>query len=403
LVAQAFLPGRPVPWVFAVWKIRALFLVPVLSAAAVAAVVSYLRPPDRPWPRERAGTRRPEPPRLEGFTPDGYARYVAAFPAGLGGPDAARRAFLAAAHDHDRQVDAYRAVGPDHAAEAFRYLAVQCFESTGPRGRPIPSGNRRVPDILRELVAAHEAQCGPDPDPETVLYKAVLLVREGRYAEAEPLAARAAEAFRDSAPGREYQLARDGRLAVYVELGRWKEGAKLELPPGLTAEDVFAHLFRADRLDDAGRLLDRAAAAAPDDLTVAACRARLEYRRGDWAACLAAAERVLAPPARPDDPVYDRPDIQVLRVKALARLGRFADADRALEAVAEPRYEFLCGPAELLVALLAGDGERADRVLGGSRVTLATAYDDEELGPLLAADRFAALRAKYPRPPGLPR
>ncbi|MBX9583006.1 MAG: hypothetical protein K2X87_22095 [Gemmataceae bacterium] len=387
------------------WKIRALFLVPVLSAAVVAGVMSYLRPAER-WPRGRAGGRPlPEPPRLESFTPDGYAKYVAAFPPALGGPDAARPTFLAVAHDADRQVEAYRAVGRGHAHEAFRYLAAQCFLADGPGGRPIPSGNRRVPDILRDLIAAHEAQFGPDPDPETGLYKAALLVRGGRYAEAEPLAARAAAAFpapENRPPGREAELARDCRLTVYVELGRWAEGAKLELPPELTAEDVFAYLFlRADRLDDAGRLLDRAVAADPDDPLLAACRARLEYRRGNWAAALAAADRFLAPPADPGGTTWGDAEVELLRVKVLARLGRFADADRAVEAIPESGY--LRGVAELFVALLAGDAGRADRVLGENRVTLSTADDEAELGALLAADRFAALRDKYPRPPRMPR
>lgn len=381
------------------WKVRALFLVPVLTAAAVAGWMSWRRAADREPPARSAGGRHLVVPRIEAFTPDGYASYLAAYPASLGGADAGRAAFLAAAHHAREHVAAYRAVGREHAAEAFRDLASWIASPEGgPPGAPDPAAGRRPIDALRGLIAAHEARLGPDPDPLTVLLKAHVLVRDGRFAEAEPLAARAVGAFPGPVPGSrephwEYNLARGLRLAVYVELGRWQGPGRLDPPPGVTADGVFWRLFEAGRLDDAGRLLDRWAEVAPDDRSAAADRAMLEYRRGDWAACVAAADRFRAP-VPPGGVTYSNPEVAALKAKALARLGRFADADRALaELTGADQVRDL---AAFVVALLAGDADRADRLLADGRLIPAGVLHGDEVRPLWRADRFKTLRDKYP-------
>ena len=385
------------------WKVWALFLGPVVPAVVAAAVIAGLRTDPAPWPSAGlpAGPRRPEVPRIESFTRHGFEQYIAAYPAALGGPADARRAFLEAAYHADRSVAGYGAVEREHAGEAFRLLMLQHWDR--PFGPVVPGADGRTFKVMGELIAAHEARCGPDPDPETGLYKAYLLVREGRYAEAEPMAARAVEAF-PGPPGREGRreayLARSCRVEVFVEQGRWKDGPKLDLPPGVRLDFAYWHLLVTERRDEAGQLLDRAAA-TPAEPVLARCRADFEYDRGRWADALASAEAFLAAPDAVPGWAFE---VGVIRVKALARLGRFADADRALGELGPPGEQaWLKDRAELLVALLAGNADRADRLLSDNRVTLATAYGDPELGPLVQADGFAGLRAKHPRPPNLPR
>ena len=409
----------------AVWKVRALFLVPVLSAVAVAAWVSWTRPAEPDWPVRPSGPRGSVNPRVESFTPAGYARYLAAYqaPAEVG-----RWAFLVSAHQAGEHVAAYRAVEDAHAAEAFRELSCSAY-----REMVVHAERAAVPgaaDTLRDLIAAHEARCGPDPDPLTVLFKAFLLVRAGRFAEAEPLAARAAAAFPvppspvpggGQAPpgvagvmvampggvattpdGRwEFDLARECALGVYVELGRWKGPGPFRLPPGATVVEVFWRLDHADRLGDAADLLDRSAAATPPDRATTRCRALLEYRRGRWAECLAAAE---AYRARSEPDILYEEAVGACRAKALARVGRFAEADRAL-AELRPSGRAAAGPApdeplraEFVVALVAGDAARADRLLADGRLVRAGVLEDDEVRPLWQAGPFAALRAKYPAP-----
>ena len=356
------------------------------------------RPADEPPPRP--------PVADDAFTPAGYARFAAAYPAERGGRAGAFADLVKAADKRKRAVEAYAAVGPEEAREAFRRLARYCCNDAGYRAVPLDRPEDRVgADALRRLVAAHEARCGPDPDPETGLYKAYLLYWEGRAAEAEPGLVAAVAAFPD-APGPladEARLARDCRADVYADLGRWKDAAT-PLPPGVTFEGLFWRLYRRRQPDDADLLLARYAREAADDPRRPACQMFADYGRGRYAGCLAAADLILAAtdPAAPAGPGPSarpyRTDAKLFRVRALARLGRLAEADAALAADGPGVHaEALKDEVELLVALLAGDEARADRVLGRGRLTPGR-FGDPALEPLLRADRWAALRAKYPPP-----
>lgn len=193
----------------------------VVFALAFAAVLGVgfvlLRWEARPRPpAEKPQT--PPLPEIGDITPDGYARFVAAYPPERGTPDEALLPFLHAAQKRGSVVEVYRAVPADRAAEAFSYLALpRCqaaggLEVPGPAG-PVEPGTTR----LRELVAAHEARCGPDPDRETRFYKAFLLAADGRLAEAEPGLARAVAEFSgydESYSWREGGIARQVRTNV---------------------------------------------------------------------------------------------------------------------------------------------------------------------------------------------
>lgn len=167
----------------------------------------------------------------------------------------------------------------------------------------------------------------------------------------------------------------------------------------MTFAGVFRRLYGRGRRDEADRLLANWVAAAPGDGTRWGCQMLADYDRERYGACVAAVDRHMAfLPSR-----YDG-DALLLRAKALARLGRFPEADATLAEVqvqysvhsvggvtAKARNE-----VELLIALLAGDEARAGRVF--DHASTAELYASAELGPLLRSDRYAALRAKYPPP-----
>lgn len=375
-------------------KVWAIFLVPVLVAGAAAAVISWLRPGE-PGRSRGGGAAPPRFPVVTGYTRADYTRYRDD-PAHRDRPGVARRRFLQEAAFAGQQLTAYAAVDPDEAAEAFRELARETYRRVSPRAAPAPApSGPAAAQRLRELVAAHEARCGPDPDPATGLYKGFLRLWDGAVDDADRLFAAALGRFPAGPdPLAEGGLARAGRAEACARSGRWREAGTAGLPAGVAAEAVFRFLGGEDGADDAGRFLDLCAGRAPDDPALARCRAVYEYRRGRYAECLAAADRFLA--AVPGEGP-DRREVGVLRAKALARLGRTADADAALAAVrGAGQWESVADRTEFLIALVAGDEARADRLLAAGRVHRVDVYQDREFGPLMGADRYAGLRKKYP-------
>ena len=363
-------------------------------AAVVAAGIAFLYWPEKPAPPADEKPARRAVPVARDFTPDGFAEFKADYPVPGDGPSSALTHFLVQARERGRMPDAYRAVGPGEAAAAFRELAYQCTSSA----RGGDPGRSPAAAALRELVAAHEARVGPDGDPLLGGYQAQLLVWEGRYAAAEPLLARALERYAASRDGwgtAAPSLARRLRAEAFAEAGGWRDGAVP--PPGVTYEAMFWHLLNTrEKANDADRLLDVWAANSPDELGRTRCRMFADYKGTRWGPLLAAADAYLAAAPRGDPYRYDA---GLMRVRALARLSRFAEAYAALDVVeTRPPIGSLKDDAELLVALLAGDEARADRVLGSGRVRVDWVYGHEEHGPLLRSDRYTALRAKYPPP-----
>jgi hypothetical protein len=94
--------------------------------------------------------------------------------------------------------------------------------------------------------------------------------------------------------------------------------------------------------------------------------------------------------------------LHATRADLLRRLGRIDDARRTHDAEAKhfPRL-----PAMMTLALMAGDEaevEKLFRMYVGRRGPCPwhEHYEDEDAGRLLRADRWAAMRAKYPPPAG---
>ncbi|MBX9627927.1 MAG: hypothetical protein K2X82_29275, partial [Gemmataceae bacterium] len=228
-------------------KVWAIFLVPVLTAGAAAAVISWLRPGEAGRSRG-VGPSPPRMPAITGYTRADYVRYRDGYPADRGGAAAARRTFLHVAAFDGQQLAAYAAVDPQEAAEAFRELARQTHRRVSPRAVPAPAPQGPVAvERLRELVAAHEARCGPDPDPATGLYKGFFRLWDGAFDDADRLFAAALGHFPAGAdPLTEGGLARAGRAEVFARTGRWREVGRVGLPPGVTAEAVFAQLGGED-------------------------------------------------------------------------------------------------------------------------------------------------------------
>lgn len=341
-----------------------VFVVTVAAVVGVGALLLDLTVPADPLGGGSAVKKPPLPavPPVGAFTPAGYAEYVAGYPDELGGPADARWWFFREAVDRGEVTAAYRAVGPAEADEAFRGLADWCvLPGTG-------LDRAKAAAVLRELLAAHAGRGDPLAD----LFTARLLVWDGKATEAVPLLVEA---------GR--------RLAA---AGRWGDAGK-----HFVAAFWPLHLRQPA---DADRLLAGWAAAAPDDDRLAGCRMLADFGQGRYADCLAAADRYLAaaPVAVPMTVLLpSRFDAGLMRARALAHLGRFAEADAALTAAggpADPQTPYV----ELLIALLAGDDERADRLLGSGRVEVKAVYADERFGPLLRADWAAGLRRKYPPP-----
>lgn len=336
---------------------KAILVFGVAFAAVVGVGVLFLdlSVPAGPPGGGPAVKKPPGVPAVGAFTPAGYAEYVTAYPDELGGPAEARSMFLRRAVQQGQATAAYRAVGPAEADEAFREL-----------GDGLVTAKSAA--ALRELLAAH----GDRGDPLADVYAARMLVWDKKLAAAGDRLIRTA-----------------GRL----------EAARRWAAAGRHFEAVFWPLHW-DEPAAADRLLAAWSDHGPDDFRRNRCRMFADLRRKEYDGCLTAAERYLA--AAPAGDLY-RYDAGLMRVRALAYLGRFTEADAALAGIDPPKLTaWLKDHAELLIALLAGDDGRADRLLGSGRVEPAAAYADQLLGPLMRSDRAAGLREKHPPPAGGP-
>ncbi|MDR1908696.1 MAG: tetratricopeptide repeat protein [Spirochaetaceae bacterium] len=243
----------------------------------------------------------------------------------------------------------------------------------------------------------------PPPDPAAVFLEALLLIREGRRAEALPLLEEAAALEPDYALFRfrlaetRYLLGGDPRLEEDLE-------AALALDPengwilNLAAQ---VSLDRGD-LSGAASFLERAVALLGEVPEIRANRALLLSRRGETEAALA----VLA-----EGGAEDGGFLENCAGNILMEAGRFEEADihyRSALAAAPDRAEYLCNRASCLMELArygeADDILRRAHVLSpGPAVLELIAWVAAQKGEFLRAEEAcnAALRAAPDHIPSL--
>jgi hypothetical protein len=310
-----------------------------------------------------------------------------------------------------RGLEAYRAAEPYLAASAFRVIAAEYAKRAGGDRVPAPSAERvgAVAD-LRRLVAEHEVRVPGDPT--TAVYRAYLLFADGKHADA-------ADAFAWAEAG----LAAGDRSDPARHLCRWCRARALILSDGAVAAydrepvDNRGDLFWSialfllgdpNRSAVLGELLARRNADAPDSPVREWFLAWHEYHGGRYEPAVRAAERTAELMGKDRDgrqSGVNELDARRVKTRALARLGRFADADTHLAGTSYSLHgrvplPFLRAQDEMLIALLAGDADRVGRLLAAGEIKATDVYADPELGPLLRSDtRFAGVRAEHPTAP----
>jgi hypothetical protein len=302
--------------------------------------------------------------------------------------------------DADRPMEAYAEADPRDLAYAFRVIA----------GRLAEACERHDPKAvaqLRTLVAEHTRRAGPGPwtaffagraDEGEQEYESA----QRHYAEAMRRLKAAGYVPRHSPVrgtlDRQWDQARHRRTYCLWRLGRWEQ-AYDECEP---VEDTFhwlSQVFEApDRTDDLERLVGRHRSRFPADTTLPYWQAIIHWNRREYAQAIPLFEEHLRGatiPYRFDWQAENK------RFRCLVRLARLDEA-RAACVDARKKGRTFYPMAEAILAAKAGDERFLDAHLGEAarsrRDALREYYADEDLGPLLMADRFAGLRRTYPPP-----
>jgi tetratricopeptide (TPR) repeat protein len=235
------------------------------------------------------------------------------------------------------------------------------------------------------------------------LFEAYVPLLRGRYDEAERTFREVIE-IRDAGWLRErilYRQGRNGLFKVAVERGQATE----LLREFEKDDDAFRALARIcvqrDKPEQLAAILDvERKDPDADPIEVEGFEIELRWLRKDYAGVLArldADEGLMA---------LDKfAEKQSLRVRSLVRLGRFAEAADAAKLTQRPRgFDWWARKFPVLSMLTVaaqGDVERtiafADRYIRYDADALVC-YKDADVGPILASDRFAPFRARFPRP-----
>ncbi len=313
--------------------------------------------------------------------------------------DLARRATLAPS-----PVPFFAALaGAGEGKRAFRQIAHTIGNQLVYWNAPPAEKARRV-QHLKSLIALHR----PAEPTDTQLHyaEAVVLIAAGEHDKADAelaaglakLPAARSERLALAEQAKRIDDEREPLRALRVDRlarrGLWQT-AYAEVAPAVDAFDQLANYFAAERDEFAlAGVIERHAAARPDDLELVAWRAELAYLKKDSEAALKLF-REYRDKAGKENRHLMRMHERMIR--SLVRLKRPDEAAEALDEAADPFGRGMLFP--VLVAAAKGDVDFVmEQFDSAGPFNPKIWYSDPDIGPLLRQPAFERLRQKYPPP-----
>jgi hypothetical protein len=261
------------------------------------------------------------------------------------------------------------------------------------------------------VIAAHRARVGETPS--AVYYTGVIQQEEGNFELAQATFADCSRRLTDADLGPvrlrkphlepqwedpTWEHARNRRVECLYRLGRWDQAYAECNPKDRTFHQLAQRFDGQKQWDLLAALVARHRERVPSDAQSDLWQAVAHFGKAEYAAAIPLVDAYLA-----QVPFRQREDHRAFQVKfrSQVRVGRLDDARRTHDAEARffPRLT-----AMLVLVLSEGNAAEAERLLADSAKNSTDPcpwrmyYEDEDAGPLLRSERWAALRAKFPPP-----
>ena len=305
--------------------------------------------------------------------------------------------YLFAMHGQKKGVEAYLAVPKEHAATAFLSLASVNEEELEGSDPEVVSPDEVQ---LKELIAAHRKA---DPtDPRLWFYEGTLLQAKREYEQAEKQFAEGMKRLKDR-PEPDDTNDESGSTASFryrrVDcLYSLKQGLKAyaEIGPAAATFRQLANRYDGDK-DEAGleALIAVHEKAVPKALEPTFWRAEVLYLKGQYREAAAGFQKYRGL-ANDKEPEWFRVTERILR--SLIRANDAASARRAVIDLGDDNVWVVLRAS---VAAMGGNVAKVEQLMEEQSKTpggLWSFYADEDFVRLIAGERFAEIRKKYPDP-----